>query len=112
LESSELVRVVGFGISVRQWGSHTGQSLPIAGDLTHGSTEMKKYLVAAFLIAAFATPALAVDTGGGHYFVGIDTTSHKCSVVTEMAPGMKMMGEYDSKDAAEKAMASMADCKA
>jgi len=53
-----------------------------------------------------------VDTGGGHYFVGIDTTSHKCSVVTEMAPGMKMMGEYDSKDAAEKAMASMADCKA
>ena len=73
---------------------------------------MRKYLVAAVLIAAFATPALAVDTGGGHYFVGIDTTSHKCSVVTEMAPGMKMMGEYDFKDAAEKAMASMAECKA
>ena len=73
---------------------------------------MRKYIVAAILIGAFATPALAVKTGGGHYFVGLDTTSHKCSVVTEMAPGMKMMGEYDSEDAAEKAMASMADCKA
>ena len=73
---------------------------------------MKKYLVAAVLIAAFAAPALAVDTGGGHYFVGLDTTSHKCSVVTEMASGMKMMGEYDSKEAAEKAMADMKECKA
>ena len=52
---------------------------------------MRKYLVAAVLIGAFATPALAVDTGGGHYFVGLDTSSHTCSVVTEMAAGMKMM---------------------
>ena len=74
-------------------------------------TEMRKYIVAAVLIGAFATPALAVESGGGHYFVGLDTTSHKCSVVTEMAPGMKMMGEYDSKDAAEKAMADMQECK-
>ena len=73
---------------------------------------MRKYLVAAVVIGAFASPAFAVDTGGGHYFVGLDTTSHKCSVVTEMAPGMKMMGEYDSKDAAEKAMAGMTECKA
>ena len=58
---------------------------------------MRKYIVAAVLIAAFATPALAVETGGGQYFVGLDTTSHKCSVVTEMAPGMKMMGEYNSQ---------------
>ena len=72
---------------------------------------MRKYLVAAFLIGAFATPTLAVETGGGHYFVGLDTTSHTCSVVTEMAPGMKMMGEYDSKEAAEKAMAEMKECK-
>ena len=72
---------------------------------------MRKYIVAAILIGAFATPALAVETGGGHYFVGFDTTSHTCSVVTEMAPGMKMMGEYDSKDAAEKAMAGMEECK-
>ena len=73
---------------------------------------MRKYIVAAILIGAFATPALAVESGGGHYFVGLDTTSHTCSVVTEMAPGMKMMGEYDFKEAAEKAMADMKECKA
>ncbi len=72
---------------------------------------MRKYLVAAVLIAAFATPTLAVETGGGHYFVGLDTSSHTCSVVTEMAAGMKMMGEYDSKEAAEAAMATMEECK-
>ena len=72
---------------------------------------MRKYLVAAVLIGAFAMPALAVETGGGKYFVGLDTTSHKCSVVTEMAEGMKMMGEYDSKEAAEAAMAEMEECK-
>ncbi len=74
-------------------------------------TRMRKHLVAAVLIGAFATPALAVESGGGHYFVGLDTTSHTCSVVTEMAQGMKMMGEYDSKEAAEKAMAEMDECK-
>jgi hypothetical protein len=72
---------------------------------------MRKYLLAAVLIGAFATPVLAVETGGGKYFVGLDTTSHKCSVVTEMAEGMKMMGEYDSKEAAEKAMAEMKECQ-
>ena len=39
--------------------------------------KMRKYLVAAVLIGAFATPALAVESGGGKYFVGLDTTSHK-----------------------------------
>jgi hypothetical protein len=73
---------------------------------------MRKYIVAAALIGAFATPAFAVDSGGGHYFVGLDTTSHTCSVVTEMAPGMKMMGEYDSQEAAQKAMADMKECHA
>ncbi|MGD9503217.1 MAG: hypothetical protein AB7V40_12110 [Methyloceanibacter sp.] len=72
---------------------------------------MKKYLIAAVLTGAFAMPALAVETGGGKYFVGIDTTSNKCSVVTEMADGMKMMGEYDSQEAAEAAMAEMDECK-
>jgi hypothetical protein len=74
-------------------------------------TEMKKYLIAAVLIGSLAAPALAVETGGGKYFVGLDTTTKKCSVVTEMAPGMKMMGEYDTKEAAEAAMATMAECK-
>ena len=54
---------------------------------------------------------LAVETGGGKYFVGFDTNSKTCSVVTEMAEGMKMMGEYDSQEAAEAAMAEMDECK-
>jgi type 1 fimbria pilin len=75
---------------------------------------MKRYLVAAVLIGAFAMPALAqdaVETGGGKYYVGFDTNSKTCSVVTEMAEGMKKMGEYDSKEAAEAAMAEMDECK-
>jgi hypothetical protein len=72
---------------------------------------MRKYLIAAVLIGAFATPVLAVETGGGKYFVGLDTSTKKCSVVTEMAEGMKMMGEYDTKEAAEAAMAEMKECQ-
>ena len=72
---------------------------------------MRKYLLAAAVIGTFAMPALAVESGGGKYFVGLDTTTKKGSVVTEMAPGMKMMGEYDTKEAAEAAMAEMAECK-
>jgi hypothetical protein len=72
---------------------------------------MRKYLIAAVLIGALAAPALAVETGGGKYYVGFDTNSKTCSVVTEMAEGMKMMGEYDSKEAAEAAMAEMDECK-
>ena len=68
-----------------------------SGEFIPRRQKMRKYIVAAVLIGAFATPALAVESGGGHYFVGLDTTSHKCSVLTEMAPGMKMIGEYNSQ---------------
>ena len=71
---------------------------------------MKKYATAAVLITFFVTPALALTAGT--YYVGLDTTTRKCSVVTEMKAGMKMMGKYDSKEAAETAMASMKECKA
>ena len=46
------------------------------------------------------------------YYVGLDTTTRTCSVVTKMAPDMKMMGKYKSKEAAEKAMAGMKKCHA
>jgi hypothetical protein len=71
---------------------------------------MKKHIIAAVVIGAFVTPALALTSGP--YYVGLDTSSHTCSVVTDMKPGMKMMGKYDSKEAAEKAMAGMKECKA
>jgi hypothetical protein len=44
---------------------------------------MRKYIVAAVLIGAFVTPALALTAGT--YYVGLDTSSHTCSVVTKMA---------------------------
>jgi len=71
---------------------------------------MRTHIVAAVLIGAFITPAFAVTTGT--YYVGLDTTTHTCSVVTTMTTGMKMMGKYKSKEAAEKAMAGMKKCKA
>jgi hypothetical protein len=71
---------------------------------------MRKYFVAAILIGTFVTPALALTAET--YFVGLDTTTHTCSVVTKMTAGMKMMGKYKSKEAAEKAMAGMKECKA
>jgi hypothetical protein len=71
---------------------------------------MKKYLIVAALIGAFVAPALALEAGP--YYVGLDTTTHTCSVVTKMTSGMKMMGKYESKEAAEKAMAGMKECKA
>jgi hypothetical protein len=71
---------------------------------------MRKHIVAAVLIGAFVTPALALTSGV--YYVGLDTTTHTCSVVTKMTAGMKMMGKYKTQAAAEKAMAGMAKCHA
>ena len=70
---------------------------------------MRRYAVAGILVAAFATPALALVSGT--YFVGLNTTTHTCSVVTKMEPGMKMMGKYKTQAAAERAMARMKECK-
>jgi hypothetical protein len=71
---------------------------------------MKKHIIAAVLIGAFVTPALALTAGT--YYVGLDTTTHHCSVLTTLSPGMKMMGKYKSKEAAEKAMGGMKECHA
>jgi hypothetical protein len=69
---------------------------------------MKQYALATVLICALAAPALALTEGP--YFVGLNTTTHTCSVVTKMESGMKMMGKYKTKEAAEKAMAGMKEC--
>ena len=72
---------------------------------------MRKYIVAAVLIGAFIAPAFAAMPGAGPYFVGLDTATHKCSVVTSMTAGMKMMGKYGSKARADRAMHRMKECK-
>jgi hypothetical protein len=71
---------------------------------------MSKYLVAAALLVAFVTPALAETP---MYYVGFDPVSKKCSM-TQSKPGagMKMMGSYKTEDEAKKAMAGMKECTA
>jgi hypothetical protein len=69
---------------------------------------MKKYLVAAVLIVAFAAPALAET-----FYVAFDPASHKCSLMhSQPAAGMKVMGTYTTEDEAHKAMATMKECTA
>jgi len=71
---------------------------------------MKRFVIASALICTFVVPAWALEAGV--YYVGLDTTTHTCSVMTEMKAGMKMMGKYKSKEEAEKAMAGMKECHA
>jgi hypothetical protein len=92
------------GLSVKFWENYSADES--AQSRRH---RMTKYAVAAVLIGIFTTPALALVTGS--YFVGLNTTTHTCSVVTKMEPGMKMMGKYKSHAAAERAMARMKECK-
>ena len=71
---------------------------------------MKKFLIAATLITAFAAPALAM----GPFYVVFDHTTKKCSMVqtppTETTK-FAMMGEYGSEADAHMAMKGMMACK-
>jgi hypothetical protein len=69
---------------------------------------MRKYLVAAVLIVAFAGPAFAED-----FYVAVDLASGKCMTMTTApdAKKFKMMGKFGSKADAEKAMGGMKECK-
>jgi opacity protein-like surface antigen len=71
---------------------------------------MKKYLVAAALIVAFATPALAAD-----YYVALRLGggAAKCEIMTTEpdTKTYKMMGKYTSEADAKAAMAKMPECK-
>jgi len=118
------VFLVSFAFATGKWsaGLELSRETPFAGHLggTMTTTDhepkirekksMRKFLIGAVLVGAFATPAFALTEGP--YFVGLNTTTHTCSVVTKMEAGMKMMGKYKTKAAAEKAMHGMAECKA
>jgi hypothetical protein len=70
------------------------------------SRSMKKYLVAAVLVAAFAGPALAEQ-----FYVAFDPASHKCTMMhSEPAAPMKSMGAFKTEAEAKAAMASMKEC--
>jgi hypothetical protein len=70
---------------------------------------MQKYVVAAIMLVAFATPALAVE-----YYVAQDPTTKKCHVVEEKPDGqtMVMIGTepYATKEDAKAAKKASAEC--
>ena len=69
---------------------------------------MSKYLVAAALLVAFVTPALAEQ-----FYVAFDPASKKCSMMhTQPGASMKVMGTYKTEAEATKAMAGMKECTA
>jgi len=71
---------------------------------------MKKFLIAATLIGAFAAPALAMNS----FYIVFDKTTKKCSMARS-APSdtekFSMMGTYGSEADAHMAMKGMTGCK-
>jgi hypothetical protein len=71
---------------------------------------MKKYLIAATLICAFAAPAVAMDS----FYIVFDKSTKKCTM-SRTAPSdtekFSMMGVYGSEADAHMAMAGMTACK-
>ena len=70
---------------------------------------MKRYIIAAAVLVAFATPALAAD-----YYVALKTGggAAACEIMSTPpdAKTHKMMGKYSSEAAAKAAMATMKEC--
>ncbi len=65
---------------------------------------MRKYLLTAVLIAAFASPALA-----GQVYVAYD--GKRCERFSEKPKGsMNILGVFDNKNQADKAMKKMPQC--
>jgi len=66
---------------------------------------MKKYLVAGVLVVAFATPAFAEQ-----FFVAYD--GKRCEMFSHRPKdSMNILGTYDSRHDAEKAMKKMSQCQ-
>ena len=70
---------------------------------------MQRHLIAAVLVLGFTGPVLAVET----FYIVFDSTLKGCTIETTDPTDMaryKVMGKYNSKAEAEKAIASMKKC--
>jgi hypothetical protein len=70
---------------------------------------MRKYFIAATLIVAFATPALADE-----FYVMFEMSTKKCTTMRTLPEDMKkfkMLGKYPTLGEAETAMHTMTECK-
>ena len=71
---------------------------------------MKKTLIAATVLSALATPALAM----GPFYVAFDNATKSCKVMTKVPSDtdkFAMMGEYKTEADAKMAMSGMSKCK-
>jgi hypothetical protein len=67
---------------------------------------MKRALLAAILVAAFATPSFSAET----FYVGYN--GKRCQVFHDKTPdGWKMLGDYRSQHDAQRAMHNMKQCE-
>ena len=73
---------------------------------------MKRSLIAALLVAALATPALAA----AQYYVAQNNSTHKCSIVSHKPDGTKLIllgsGGFKTKSQARDALKGMSECRA
>jgi hypothetical protein len=81
--------------------------------IVHPSADstMRKFLIAAVLIASFAAPALAQ---AGPFYIVFDKTTKTCSMAKSPPTDTEkfsMMGQYGSEADAKMAMAGMTACK-
>ena len=70
---------------------------------------MQRHLIAAVLVLGFTGPVLAVET----FYIVFDSTLKGCTIETTDPTDMaryKVMGKYNSKAEAEKAIVSMKKC--
>ena len=69
---------------------------------------MKKYMLAAALVVAFAAPALATD-----YYVALRLGGGGCEVMSTQPDTKthKMMGKFSSEAEARSHMATMKECQ-
>jgi hypothetical protein len=72
---------------------------------------MKRYVIAAAMLAAFTTPVLAGGVGANYYVV-LMLGGTGCQVMSSEpdATKHKMMGKYKSEAEAKAAMATMKEC--
>jgi hypothetical protein len=79
-------------------------TISVSRRFSQGATTMRKYLLTAILIAAFASPALAEE-----FYVGYD--GKRCEMFSHKPGGkMNLIGTFKSKHDAEKAMKEMKQC--
>jgi hypothetical protein len=72
-------------------------------------TIIQRHLIAAVLVLSFTGTALAAET----FYIVFDSTLKGCTIETAEPPDIaryKVMGKYNSKTEAEKAIASMKKC--